>query len=347
MITLSQANHTSSYYDALYAPTKAIYCHSQNAPYGDLTHSWVSGRAYCFVRIGNTLAYPVVSSYGWSYSGFNYPSRCTAGSVSDIKAAEYYCNLMDVVFGFVYYPVPNLNPNHTYTFAPTRLPTQMPTPGAGQPSRNPTHVPTYRPTVRPTARPTPLPGYPTLKPSYTATLRPTTFRPTPVAGSPTFLPTFTPTKDPSWSANPTTSFRPTYSAKPTAPTCSPTTRSPTVARRLSEKELEFLDNNRLYFNRKLVATDAPSETPTYVPTDAPTLAPNDVPTELPTEALTDAPTDGVSNNYNVNSNYYYGNNYFFYNFYNYYFNYYGFYGYGPGESLSFDWHSVCLIALCT
>lgn len=358
-ITLKQANHTSSYYDSLNSPTKIIYCHSENAPYGDLTHTWLPGRSFCFVRIGNTLAYPVTTSYGWSYTGYNYPTKCTAGNTAETPAAKYYCNLMDVVVGFVYYPVPNLNPNHTYTLAPTRAPTHMPTPGAGQPTRPPTRVPTFLPSVRPSARPTPLPGYPTYKPSYQATLKPTTSRPTPLPGNPTYIPTAKPTALPSVSSQPSVSFRPSVSFKPTAmpsvsfapttrrptakpttrsPTALPTTRSPTVARRLlSEQETEYLERNALYFRRKLAGTDAPTvvptDAPTVIPTDEPSAAPVDSPTELPTDTPeadpTEMPTEytyGNTNNYNFYNNYQFF--YFYYNNYNYNFNY---YQYQPGE----------------
>lgn len=53
----------------------------------------------CYVRIGNTLLYPVINHYGWSDTGFDRPTRCTksASSVAG-SAAHYYCSALHLLF---------------------------------------------------------------------------------------------------------------------------------------------------------------------------------------------------------------------------------------------------------
>ncbi len=123
------------------------------------------------VRIGNTLAYPVITSYGWSQDGKSYPTQCTKSAAAVAgSAAKYYCNQFDMNIGLIYYPVPNQNASTVYTYAPSKTPTNRPTPPPGAPTLHPTTKPTTRPSRSPTANPTPPPGAPTALP--------TTHRPT-------------------------------------------------------------------------------------------------------------------------------------------------------------------------
>lgn len=65
-ISLSQANHTSSYYDSRNLPASPIYCYSENPPTADKDPSWESGKVFCLVRIGNMLTYPITTDFGWT-----------------------------------------------------------------------------------------------------------------------------------------------------------------------------------------------------------------------------------------------------------------------------------------
>jgi hypothetical protein len=50
-------------------------------------------QASCFVRQGDMLMYPVISHYGWSDTGLDYPTMCTAAAVAERgTAAFYYCS---------------------------------------------------------------------------------------------------------------------------------------------------------------------------------------------------------------------------------------------------------------
>lgn len=73
--------------ETLYAPMKMIYC----TKYEGLT------AASCFVRQGSTLLYPVVSSYGYSETGYDRPSMCTQKAVSNVNSpAYYYCSKFSI-----------------------------------------------------------------------------------------------------------------------------------------------------------------------------------------------------------------------------------------------------------
>lgn len=169
------------------------------------------------MRIGNILAYPVTTSYGWSADGTSYPTQCTKKAASvDGSAAKYYCNKFDMNVGLIYYPVDNYNKSYEWSFAPTKAPTFNPTPGPGQPTIHPTARPSIRPTKMPTPGPTPLPGQPTIAPTVVRTQKPTK------------KPSAAPTRKPT--AGPTNSDAP--SAEPTA--------EPTAARRrLEDADLEL------------------------------------------------------------------------------------------------------------
>jgi hypothetical protein len=63
------------------------------------------------VRVGNMLLYPVISSYGWSATGFGYPKSCAnstadLGSGSYSASAGYFCSkLIDnvsLVISFIF-----------------------------------------------------------------------------------------------------------------------------------------------------------------------------------------------------------------------------------------------------
>jgi hypothetical protein len=170
------------------------------------SNSWESGNAFCLVRIGNTLAYPVTTSYGWSEDGTSYPTACSkAAAKVDGSAAKFYCNQFNINVGLIYYPVDNQNTSSTWTYRPTTSPTQHPTPLPGEPTAQPTAEPTVRPTRAPTAGPTPLPGEPTRAPS--------TARPTKV---PTAEPTAKPSRDPTAVPTPPPSAVPTSSLRKAA-----------------------------------------------------------------------------------------------------------------------------------
>lgn len=56
---------------------------------GDATSSNV---ASCFVRVGNTLLYPYINSFGWSATGYEYPTPCKNSTVLSNPAAKYFCS---------------------------------------------------------------------------------------------------------------------------------------------------------------------------------------------------------------------------------------------------------------
>jgi hypothetical protein len=121
------------------------------------------------VKQGNILMYPVASHYGWSESGYDRPTQCKIASASVTGSpANYYCNLMDVMVGLIFYPVPNQNITElqkTSSWAPTLYPTERPTPLPGEPTLKPS-------TSRPTSTPRPnRSARPTLNPN--ASLKPT------------------------------------------------------------------------------------------------------------------------------------------------------------------------------
>lgn len=206
-ISLRTFQNTSSYYEPIYAPMDPIYC----------TQYDHVNTTSCYVRIGNTLLYPVINHYGWSDTGFDRPTRCTksASSVAG-SAAHYYCNKMDLVTGLIYYPVPTVNITELIarsTWSPTKTPTQNPSPLPGYPTIQPT---SSRPTMTPTTR----------MPTYTKTKKPTA------------IPTIKPTAEP-------TAPTSVPSAAPSVPTFEPTleptyrrTRRPTAGRRRLENEIE-------------------------------------------------------------------------------------------------------------
>lgn len=70
--------------EPLYAPMDPIYC----------TRFDEFNTSSCFVRIGNTLAYPVINHYGWSSDGYGRPTRCARSTASVAgSAANYYCSM--------------------------------------------------------------------------------------------------------------------------------------------------------------------------------------------------------------------------------------------------------------
>jgi hypothetical protein len=70
--------------DTLFVPSTPIYC-------TDYSFKNLSTAA-CFVRQGNVLLYPIITSYGWSDSGTGRPKQCTAKIVAKNPAAKYYCS---------------------------------------------------------------------------------------------------------------------------------------------------------------------------------------------------------------------------------------------------------------
>jgi hypothetical protein len=172
----------------------SLRSHSANTPVQD-SSTWVSGDAFCLVRLGNTLAYPVTTSYGWSNDGTSYPTQCSKSAASVAGTpAKYYCNKFDINVGLIYYPVANQNTSFVWTYRPTTSPTPNPSPRAGEPTTKPTAAPTIRPSNKPTPGPTPIPGAPTAVPS---TARPTR--------DPTMMPTAKPSRNPT--ATPTAARR--------------------------------------------------------------------------------------------------------------------------------------------
>ena len=170
------ADATSSFYDAFYTPAAIVYCTNW-----ELVDIQYKNLASCYIRVGNTLMYPIIVSSGWIKTGSTMRSRCTKkvassdkGTSADDAAGVYYCNLMDFNIGFVYYPAPDINSNPT--MAPTTSyiegsPTTKPT--QAKPSKKPTSPPTYllfRPTPSPTR--TPTPGIPTPRPTPSPTVSP-------------------------------------------------------------------------------------------------------------------------------------------------------------------------------
>lgn len=134
-ISEALAGNTSSYYESLYAPMQPIYCTS----YSNLNYT------ACYVRIGNTLAYPIASHYGWSDTGYTRPSRCQRSQMIAGSSAYYYCNKMDIAVGLIYYPVGNQNFTELLEYVPTKTPTISPT---RRPTRTPTYLsPFYAPTT--------------------------------------------------------------------------------------------------------------------------------------------------------------------------------------------------------
>ena len=195
---------TSSYYDAFYTPASIVYCTNW-----ELVNPKYKNLASCFVRVGNTLMYPLVVSSGYNHEEGSMPNRCTKKAVESktkatADAAGYYCNLMNFNIGFVYYPTEDLvsNPTAAPTTYQPGTPTMKPT--TPHPTKRPTKSPDYQPYV---------PGSPTMKPTFGA---PT---PIPTFAAPTPIPTFAnPTKSPT--------RRPTEipTAIPTRPTKAPTAR---------------------------------------------------------------------------------------------------------------------------
>lgn len=156
--------------DCFYFSYRNTLSYSANVPVQN-SNTWLSGNAFCMVRIGNTLVYPVATSYGWSQDGKSYPTQCTKSAAAVAgSAAKFYCNKFDMNIGLIYYPVPNQNASTVYTYAPSKTPTNRPTPPPGAPTLHPTTAPTVRPSRSPTANPTPPPGAPTALPT---TQRPT------------------------------------------------------------------------------------------------------------------------------------------------------------------------------
>lgn len=204
------------------------------------------------VRIGNTLAYPVTTSYGWSKDGTSYPTQCTKREASvDGSAAKFYCNRFDINVGFIYYPVPNQNITDTYTYRPTRSPTQRPSPPPGAPTMTPTRVPSTRPTTSPTRAPTPPPWAPSAAPT---TISPSRKPVVPPTAKPTNLPT----------------------TKPSMPTVNPTRAPTNGARRLLRGGRETTTAQASRLERTLQMTQlAASDPPTTEPSPAPTTEPTE------------------------------------------------------------------------
>jgi hypothetical protein len=155
------------------------------------SNTWVSGDAFCLVRVGNTLAYPVTTSYGWSADGTSYPTQCTKNAASVAgSAAKYYCNKFNINVGLIYYPVENQDTTYDWTYHPTVAPTANPSPGPGKPTNHPTTRPTVRPSRLPSANPTPGPGKPTNHPTAHPSARPSRSpTPEPTTEAPTAEPT--------------------------------------------------------------------------------------------------------------------------------------------------------------
>lgn len=181
-IQQSIADATSSYYDAFYSPASITYCTNWS-----LVNSKYKNLASCFVRIGNTLMYPMIVSSGWYKSGIDAPQRCTKKDATnqnknpsvDEASAVYYCNLMNFNIGFLYYPSPNMASN------PTPMPTNY---NPGSPTTAPTKNQKSKP---PTAEPTYVPGWNTPSPKPP----PTPLGPTPYPSrKPTSAPSYAPTK---------------------------------------------------------------------------------------------------------------------------------------------------------
>lgn len=183
-ITEYEKNNTNSYFDNLYSPMNPIYC----IDYANSTNSSV---ASCMVRVGNTLLYPYVNSFGWSATGYEYPTICKNTTIKSPKtpSAKYYCNQFDLVVGFIYYPVPDINiteaiknsnvtskPSKAPTFRPTRLPTIAPSGPSRTPTRRPSQDPSFAPSENPTVTPT-ASKTPTQQPTFVPTTATPTRRP--------------------------------------------------------------------------------------------------------------------------------------------------------------------------
>jgi hypothetical protein len=255
-ITQAVADATSTYYDAFYSPASTCYCTNWT-----LVDTKYQNLASCFVRVGNTLMYPLVVSSGYyKDEEATMPNRCTKSSVTDSgkskaeDAAVYYCNLMNFNIGFIYYPTGDLSSN------PTPSPTTY-TPGT--PTMKPTTFPpTKRPTKSPDFQPY-IPNTPTFKPTYGApTPIPTSFSPTfsPTVPNPTMVPTRKPTSIPT-----------------NIPTKKPT-KAPSVRRALENVPLVRKSVRRALQNmhpiEKSKRTRKPTTIPTSIPTKKPTKAPS-------------------------------------------------------------------------
>jgi len=166
-ISQEQAEATSTYFDPTLSSDSLVYCVNWTS-----INSTYSNLASCFLRVGNTLMYPVVQSSGIFYKE-SFPKRCIKyrANVKDPqtlheKSAKYYCNLMNLNIGFVYYPNTDMISN------PTLSPASQPNNNA--PTPNPTHRPTI--SMAPTyvqGNPTPLPSQkPTKAPSQAPTMKP-------------------------------------------------------------------------------------------------------------------------------------------------------------------------------
>lgn len=61
--------------------------------YSNMTGDAASSNvASCFVRVGNTLLYPYINSFGWSATGYEYPTPCKNSTVLSNPAAKYFCS---------------------------------------------------------------------------------------------------------------------------------------------------------------------------------------------------------------------------------------------------------------
>eukprot|EP01033_Poteriospumella_lacustris_P013355 gene13356-9561_t len=199
-------NHTSSYYEARYAPMDPIYCvdysntttrsKKNKATTPTTTTTDDASVASCLVRIGNTLAYPYINSYGWSSTGYEYPAPCKNTTYGN-PAAKFFCNQYDFVVSFVYYPVADVNVSAAVAHATTDRPTRAPTFAPSGPTAPPTVRPSLAPTMdntRPTQPPTTARPSASKRPSPTPTAAPTaTPTASPSAAPTTELPTSTPT----------------------------------------------------------------------------------------------------------------------------------------------------------
>lgn len=157
-ISYATMKATSSYFDDILAPMEPIYCTTFTGL--RKTGTSVTGNAtQCGIRIGNTIAYPIINhrgyetTYDYAREAYNY-KKCSAAA---LKLTGFYakveCNLNSLMLTLVMYG-DDYSPTEYFR---SKTPTFRPTPSANQPTLSPTLTPTQRPSLH-SSKPSKVPS---------------------------------------------------------------------------------------------------------------------------------------------------------------------------------------------
>lgn len=136
----------------------SIYC----TTFSGLTKAGtsVTGNAtQCGIRVGNTIAYPIINHRGYETpAGSGKYKMCSASAVLSNKFSKIECNSNNLMLTLLMYGDSHASNDWSMSNKPTPNPTPLP----GKPTAAPSLAPSQRPTIRtrkPTIAPSAMPSF--------------------------------------------------------------------------------------------------------------------------------------------------------------------------------------------